>query len=150
MASLFASSRLPLASAQEASLPPSGLPPFLYDLEGSEPSRFSGGTLRTATVENIPALKYWRQDSTSTPPSSPASRSSATCSSPRRRNSEAARENPHPRPFSRGGRGEHSSSVVHSPTSGESGHIWPSEGESFDNHRMFDYNRIRCISNKPH
>ena len=42
MASLLASSRLPLASAQEASLPPSGLPPFFYDLEGSEPTRFSG------------------------------------------------------------------------------------------------------------
>jgi oxalate decarboxylase len=57
VASLLASTRLPLASAQEASIPPSGLPPFIYHLEGSEPTRFTGGTLRTATVENIPALK---------------------------------------------------------------------------------------------
>ena len=57
MASLFAATGLPRAQAQEASIPATGLPPFIYDLEGSEPTTFAGGTLRTATVKNIPALK---------------------------------------------------------------------------------------------
>src|SRR4051812_37357693 len=57
VAGLLAASGLPRAQAQEASIPATGLPPFIYDLEGSEPTTVSGGTLRTATIENIPGLK---------------------------------------------------------------------------------------------
>ena len=60
VAGLFATTLLQRASAQEAanwetaSLP---LPPFSYNLEASEPQHFTGGTLRTATSSNIPALE---------------------------------------------------------------------------------------------
>lgn len=40
----------------ETAVPPA-LPPFVYRLEQSAPLNYAGGTLRTATVENIPGLK---------------------------------------------------------------------------------------------
>jgi oxalate decarboxylase len=45
----------PETAAPTTTLPPS-LPPFVYRLEASEPTVYAGGTLRTATRANIPAL----------------------------------------------------------------------------------------------
>ena len=60
MAGLLATSIFQRAAAQDApgwETASHTLPPFSYNLEASEPQSFTGGTLRTATSTNIPALE---------------------------------------------------------------------------------------------